>query len=127
MSLLAWLKGPNKPGKANYLHSEGACCSTDRTDTGILIHDECELDKDYVLRKAYEETLGIDSYDYHEPPEWCKFCGGKYAECVFCHTAKELIIGNTLSQKQLAIDELIRQCGRSSGFIELFQDIVVSV
>lgn len=105
--ILAWLCG--KPGSlAGSPHSEGACCSTDEDSAGNKIHADCCLLPDYTLRKAFDSARYPHSDErFNNPPTtWCNKCGGLEADCIFCHTAEQLLDG-PISQREEALNHLI--------------------
>ncbi len=81
IEFLTWRRGP-KYSRTDYIHSEGVCCKEDG-------HDECVVDVDYTLRMAY--GVIINSECSFTPLGWCKVCDGLKYDCVFCHTAEELL------------------------------------
>ena len=92
-TILAWLRQP-EGSEDRYFHSEGVCCRTDQE------HENCVVDPDYTLRKALQYSRDLEYLI-----DWCPECFGYDANCIFCHSAKQLLT-DTISQRQEAYNAL---------------------
>lgn len=101
--ILAWLRGP-VGSPTGYFHSEGACCQSDVVGGVEGAHKHCRVDTDYTLRKALDHVRYGDDYKWNDvATEWCSKCSGYDGECIFCHTANELLSQAAISQRKQAL------------------------